>query len=234
MSLFVPRRVDTPELLDEHDAPYDDMIQSLVDLRRFNALAGGVLAYRRLLSRFISRSSARPATILDLGTGSSDLLSSVIDRGLRGFGLDLKFDHLLYGKREVDKRGIFRVAGDAFNLPLRQNAIDIVTSSHFFHHFSPDENRRMLAESLRVARLGVIITDTRRNLFPLLFVHLLGALRIVGRITRFDAPASVLRGYTLEEVREVVRGMDDVSVEVRRVAPFRWALLIWKQRAKQT
>ena len=49
MSLFVPRRVDQDEHLDEHDAPRDEMERSLRDLRRINRYLGGGQIYRRLL-----------------------------------------------------------------------------------------------------------------------------------------------------------------------------------------
>jgi len=72
------------------------------------------------------------------------------------------------------------------------------------------------------------VTDTRRHYAPLLFVRLLGALRLVGEITRFDAPASVLQGYTIEEVKSVAERLPATRVLVRRTMPFRFGLLIWK------
>src|ERR1041385_1255659 len=92
-----------------------------------------------------------------IGTGTSDLLES-LGGGFR-VGLDFKIEHLLGG----DGDGIRRVAGDALHLPFRDDAVDVVTSSHFFHHFSPEENAAILRESLRVARRGVMMTDTRRH-----------------------------------------------------------------------
>ena len=188
------QRVDAPELLDEHDAPRADVERSLRDLRRINRWLGGISIYRRLLRRLnAGRASARPASVLDVGTGSSDLLES-LGGGFR-VGLDFKIEHLLHGKAD----GIRRVAGDALRLPFRDGAVDVVTSSHFFHHFTPEENARILAESLRVSRHGVAVTDTLRHFVPLLVVQLLAVLRLVGRITRLDAPASVRRGYVASE-----------------------------------
>ncbi|HEX2122010.1 MAG TPA: hypothetical protein VHL59_10250, partial [Thermoanaerobaculia bacterium] len=102
------------------------------------------------------------------------------------------------------------------------------TSAHFFHHFSPDENKIMLAEALRVARKGVSVNDTRRHYVPLLFVLLLSALRLFGRITRFDAPASVRQAYTIPETREIVRRVPAKRSEIVRLWPFRLGILLWK------
>ena len=191
------------------------MERSLRDLRRFNSIYGGVRVYRRLLRRM-------PATsVLDVATGSADNIETV--DGFR-VGVDFKIDHLLYMR---DGSQVRRVVANALRLPFRDASFDVVTSAHFFHHLTPDENRQMLRDALRIARRGVIINDTRRHLIPYLFVRLLGGLRIVGPITRNDAPASVLRGYTIEEVEAIAKSVG-VRFDIVRVWPFRWGLILWK------
>ncbi len=217
MNLFTPPRLDEPELLDEHDAPPADAERSLRDLRRINRYLGGVTTYRRLLKRFRGLQS-----IVDLGAGTADLLESVPGEVLR-VALDFKIDHLLYLRNHSRAR---RVVGDALQLPFRDGSADVVTSSHFFHHFTPCENETILRESLRVAKRGVAVTDTRRHYVPLLFVLLLGSLRIFGRITRLDAPGSVRRGYTVEEARRIAGAAG--SARVRKFFPFRFAIIMDK------
>lgn len=195
------------------------MERSLRDLRRFNSLYGGRRVFRRLLRRMAPH---RPSSILDVAAGTADNLES-----LSGFrvAVDFKIDHLLY-KREGSK--VFRVVADALQLPFRNNSFEIVTSAHFFHHLTAEQNFAMMQETLRVTRRGVIINDTRRHYVPLLFVRLLGFLRLVGRITRNDAPASILRGYTVDEVRAFAVNIPTSRTEVVRMWPFRFGLLLWK------
>ena len=216
--MLTPRRIESDELLDEHDAPREDVERSLRDLRRFNAYCGGIRVYRSLVRLF------RPRSIVDVGTGTSDLLESVVHVPLR-VGVDYKLEHLLYMR---NGSRVLRVVADARRLPFRDGAVDMVTSSHFFHHFSPDENGGILGESLRVSRRGVAVTDTRRHYAPLFFVSLLAALRIVGRITRYDAPASVRQGYTTAEAREVAARAGAAKWDVVRKWPFRFGILLWK------
>ncbi len=211
------KRVVSEELLDEHDAPRDDMERSLRDLRRFNKYCGGVRVYRSLVRRFA------PKSIVDIGTGTSDLLESVAHVPLR-IGVDFKIEHLTYMR---DGSRVHRVVGDALRLPFRNGAVDLVTSSHFLHHFSPEENAAILGESLRIAR-NVAMTDTQRHIVPFLFVSLLGILRLVGRITRFDAPASVRQGYTVGEARAISSGVRASMAKVVRKWPYRWAMLLTK------
>src|ERR1044071_5239699 len=98
------------------------------------------------------------------------------------------------------------------------------TSSHFFPHFSPSENEQILRESLRVARVGVAFTDTRRHIAPLFFTLLLRWFHLVGRITAFDAPASIRRGYTTAEARTIAERVAPAVVE--NYVPFRWAMFL--------
>lgn len=225
--MLTPRRQTSHELLDEHDAPENDMRRSLVDLRRLNAWAGGTRAFLKLLR--IAAKGKDSVSILDLGTGTSDLIEALKRRRPESTvaGLDRNIRHLLYG-REEGNPATPRIAADAFDLPFADESFDLVTSSHFLHHFSESENVNILTESLRVATTCVVVTDTRRHYAPLAFVSLLGVLRIVGRITRYDAPASVRQGYTIKEVRRLASRVPARRFDIMSLVPYRFGLLLWK------
>jgi hypothetical protein len=212
------KRVVTPELLDENDAPRDEMERSLRDLRRFNRWAGGTRTYLRLLRRFAPNASI----VVDLGAGTADLLDA-LPADVLTIGVDLNIKHLLYQRH---RSRALRVVADAAQLPFRDGSVDVVTSSHFFHHFEPDENAAILRGALRIARLGAIASDTERHRLPYLFVKFLGTFHLVGRITAYDAPASVARGYTADEARAVGEMTDAARVEVVTMTPFRFGLFI--------
>jgi hypothetical protein len=214
------KRVVTEELLDEHDAPRDDMERSLRDLRRFNRWAGGTRTYLRLLHRF----GPHAKIVVDLGAGTADLLDA-LPADVMTIGVDLNIKHLLYQR---DRSRALRVVADANQLPFRDDSVDVVTSSHFFHHFEPEENASILRGALRIARIGAIASDTRRHRLPFLFVKTLAILHLVGRITAYDGPASVARGYTADEARAVGEMTDARQVDVIKLVPFRFGLLLWK------
>ena len=226
MGFLTPKRVVEEELLDEENAPPLDVDRSLRDLRRINRYLGGSNIYRRMIRRLAPRSD--PLSILDIGTGTSDLLDSMPDALVQlRIGLDFKIDHLIFGRR-VNRHRITGVVGDAARLPFRSGSIDVVTSAHFFHHFEAEENVGILTEACRVARVGVAVNDTRRHRAPLMMVLALSMLRLVGRITRFDAPASVRRGYTIEEAESVARRVGAGRRATVRLFPWRFGLLLWK------
>jgi ubiquinone/menaquinone biosynthesis C-methylase UbiE len=214
------KRVNTPELLDEHDAPREEMERSLRDLRRFNRWAGGTRTYLRLVRQLAPAAKI----VVDLGAGTADLLDA-LPANVMTIAVDLNIKHLAY---ERDRSRAMRVVADATNLPFRDRSVDIVTSSHFFHHFEPDENAAILRGALRVARIGAMASDTRRSYLPFLFTWLLGKLHLVGSITAFDGPASVARGYTASEARAVGEKTGAGRVEVVKMMPFRFGLLLWK------
>jgi hypothetical protein len=216
--MWTPERTESEELLDEGVVAPEDRERSLRDLRRINKYLGGITVYRSIVRQYTPRS------IVDLGAGTADLLESLPDVPLR-VALDFKLDHLLYLR---DGSRVHRVVGDAQQLPFRDGAVDLITSSHFFHHFSPDENAQVLRESLRVARKGVGMTDTQRHYAPLLFMNVMGALRLIGRVTRLDGPASVRQGYTVAEVRELASRVLASKYKVVRRWPFRFVLTLWR------
>ena len=222
--MLTPPRIDVPELLDEDSEASEEVERSLRDLRRFNSLAGGARVYRRLLRRMLPDHPAR-LTVIDVATGTADSLDRIDHPDLFRVGMDFKLEHLLYRRNGSRVR---RVVGEALRLPFRDGRADIVTSAHFFHHLSEEGNVAMLQEALRVARRGVIVNDTRRHYVPLLFVRLLSALRLVGRITRNDAPASILRGYTVGEARAIASRVAASRFEAVHVWPFRFGLLLWR------
>ena len=224
MSFLAPARRPTEELLDDDNAPMTEVVRSLEDLRWINRYAGGIRIYRSLLCELVPPG---PVSILDIGTGTSDLPESILHLGKPSCGLDFKIEHLAYG-RETGLKTLRRVAGSALQLPFRDGSFDVVTSGHFFHHFSLDENRTVIAEALRVSRVGVAINDTRRHIAPLLFVKLMALTPRFGPITKLDAPASVLQAYTVREIEDFAKTLPAREVRVVTRIPFRFGLLLWK------
>jgi ubiquinone/menaquinone biosynthesis C-methylase UbiE len=121
----------------------------------------------------------------------------------------------------------FPCAGDAFGLPFADNSADWVVSTLLLHHFSPEENVRLLREVSRVARIGFALVDIRRHRVPLSFFSVAGRLGLGTRESLDDGIASVRQAYTPEEARTIAeRAVPGASV--RRVFPYR--LLVFKPR----
>ena len=230
MSFLVPPRRPSRERLDDPGLPAGEMRRSLDDLRLVNRRWGASRALERhLCARMRSQPGARVA-VLDVGAGSGDvaarLRESLSNAGLEAtiVALDLQWRHLAAGRSLAGGAPPAPVAADAFALPFPDGAFDFAVSTLFFHHFSPEENRRLLAEFRRVSRRGFAALDLRRHRVPELFVSLFGRLLFQARISVEDGAASVRQAYTPDEALDVARSVD-ADARARRIFPFR--LLVW-------
>jgi ubiquinone/menaquinone biosynthesis C-methylase UbiE len=212
------RLTNAEELL---DGPLDDpavLAGNLRDLRRVNRLSGGVrlsrLAIDRLLSAAPSNLDARPASIIDVGTGAADIPVALLadarrkNRRLAVVAVDAR-PEVLDAARAI-RPALARVAGlelcvaDGRSLPYPDRAFDIAHASLLTHHMEPDEAVALLTEMARVARLGIVVNDLDRRRIHWLGAWLIGHLLTRNPYTRRDGPLSVRRAYTRGEVRDLL------------------------------
>lgn len=231
MSLLVPPRRPSRERLDDPDLPCAEMRRNLEDLRLVNLHWGGSRALERHLRSRVSALGDRPIRILDVGAGSGDIASR-LQQDLRAarcsatvVALDLQWRHLRAG-RLMSQPPPAAVTADAFRLPFDSGAFDFAVSNLFFHHFSPEENRELLREMIRVARHGFALLDLRRHRLPALFVSLAGRLLFQSPISIEDGVASVRQAYTPEEALDIAQTATS-SIRARKIFPFRWLLTSW-------
>lgn len=223
---MTPRQRLEPEIMDQ-SLPPAEAERALADLNRVNRWLFGLRPVRRALLPRLAPPSG-PLTLLDVGTGSSqvaaDLAAAAGRRGitLRVAGVDRRLSHLTIGRRQGYPS--VRVAADADRLPFRAGSFDWSLSTLFFHHFDEEENRTILGEMRRVARRGAAVVDLRRSRLGVLAVRLLLPLIGAGRIARYDGRLSVAQAWTVPEVRAWLGR--ERPVELRRRFPFRFSLIL--------
>jgi SAM-dependent methyltransferase len=228
VSLLVPPRRPSDEILDDPDIPAEEMYRSLQDLALVNRWWGSARALGRFLDREIRRLRIEEPVVLDVGAGSGDVsrrLAGALRRAghrARVLACDLQARHLAAG-RTMARDAFPSLAGDAFALPLDDRSVDWVVSTLFLHHFSPEENRRLLQELSRVARHGFAMLDLTRHLLPLAVISVAGRLLFQTRISVADGMASVRQAYTPEEARRIARDALP-GARVDRIFPFRYLL----------
>ena len=229
MSLLVPPRRPSRELLDDPEFPPEGIEPYFEDLELVNRLWGNARMLADHLEPHLSSNGSR-CTILDVGAGSGKLASDLAsrlsrrDRRVRVLAVDVQWRHLAAG-RARNGTPADSVAADAFELPFPDDSADWIVSTLFLHHFSPEENTRLLREIARVARLGFAMMDIRRHRLPLSFFRLAGRLALGNGASLQDGVASVHQSYTVEEAREIARRAVP-GARVKRVFPFR--LLVFK------
>ena len=228
MSLLVPERQPSREILDDPDIPCEEMSRSLEDLSLVHRWWGNVAAIERHLVGEIRRLGVARPVLVDVGAGSGDLtrrLSKALARAghpATVVACDLQWRHLAYGRRRAGD-SFPSASADAFALPLADQSVDWIVSTLFFHHFSPEENATLLSSFARVARQGFVLLDLSRHLVLLAIVSVAGRLLFRTRVSVLDGAASVRQAYTPEEAERIARGAV-AGARMRRVFPFRFLL----------
>ena len=216
------RRSEAEELLDRDGHDPAELTANLQDILTVNRLAGGVATVLRHLPGLLSQSPrGRPVEILDLATGCGDIplsLAAWADRQQRPLHLtvtDRSPEILAEARRTLaGVPGVTFTVCDARAVPMPERSFDVVLCSLSLHHFAPGEAIQVLREMDRLARTGFILNDIRRCLAG--FVAAWAASRVAtrNRLTRHDMPLSVLRAYTPDELRALLRqaGIHGASV----------------------
>ncbi len=231
------RLANTAELL---DGPLDDataLAGNLRDLRRANALLGGVRLSREAIDALVGAGGGGRAGIelLDVGTGGADIPVALIDdwrrngRRLAVTAVDDRPEVLAAAR--LARPDLERVEGlrlgvaDGRALPYDNRAFDVAHASLLVHHLEPDEAVRLLGEMARVSRRGVVVNDLSRGPLRWAGAWLLAHLATRNRLTRHDGPLSVRRAYTAVEMHALlaVAGLRPIATR-RDILRHRYAI----------
>jgi 2-polyprenyl-3-methyl-5-hydroxy-6-metoxy-1,4-benzoquinol methylase len=230
--MLTPPRVYIEELLDLGEGTDADVARNLADLRRINRFLGGRRVVLKALARIVAGADLRELSLLDVGTGSADIPGAVADWcGARGIvsnitALDLSERNLRIARLQLGINArVQLVRGDSLSLPFADRSVDVVTASLFLHHFEDANVVRLLADFARVARRAVIVNDLIRDLVPYWFARLSGPLLATSYLTRYDGPASVLRGFTVREMAGLAERAGLRQARVHRHFPYRLAMV---------
>ena len=219
------KRVLIPELFDSDSGSPAEITAALADLRMANRRFGGTATMCELVREVARRTGKRELSLLDVGGASGDIASRMARKlgreGVRvGFVvLDRSAAHLNGTRRAV--------AGDALSLPFGADSFDLVCSSLFAHHLEPGELVGFINESLRVARVAALVNDLRRSPAHLGLIYA-GFALYRSRLTRHDAPASVRRAYTIDEMRDLLQASRAAAVEMRNHYLCRMGAIAWR------
>ena len=194
------------ELLDDPVESIGELEENFRDIERANRFLGGLTAVRAALR------SLEPETIVDVGCGSGDIGYALVrdarrrGRTLRVTCLDASPDVLeIARRRSQDDGALSFVRGDGSMLPFEDASFDVVMCNLTLHHCDPRLAQTLLRELRRVARITPLVTDLRRSRVAWAGASILAALFTRNRLTRHDAPLSVLRAYTPPEALQLAR-----------------------------
>lgn len=205
--MFTPARRRGEEILDDPTADPALALRSLRDVALANRLFGGRRAVlHELGTLFHTCPPGSSLTLLDVGTGLGDIPTAAAAlaarRGLtlHTMGMELA-PHLA---RAAATNCSSTLAGNAMQLPFGDASIDVITCSQVLHHFDGEEAAQLLRECTRVARIAVVVGDLRRSWLAVAGLWASSFALGFHPVSRHDGVLSVLRGYTRDELQQLV------------------------------
>ncbi len=194
-------------MFDDPAADPAQVRESLHHLARSNAWFGGFQAAREGLKRLLAGRTPERLTLLDIGTGHGDIPRRLAAWGRsRGMVVEaLGVDVHPAAAALATRSGVATAVADAFALPLKDRAVDVVMLSQVCHHFAPAGVVALAREASRVARIGVVIADLKRSWLAQWGFEIGARLLRFDRVTRIDGITSLARGFRSHELSDLLR-----------------------------
>jgi SAM-dependent methyltransferase len=235
-SLFFPPRNLRDELLDLDEAPYEEVRDSLQDVATVNRYLSGYRVLLHHVEPFLkSHKADRPFRVLDAATGSADQPVALVQMARRiGVpihitAVDINAKMLKLAREEIAAYPeIQLVQCNILSLPFRDGVFDLAVNSLSLHHFSWEKAVAILRAIFRAGRLGMVVNDLHRSRVAHSAIFLLTRIFTRNRLTRYDAPVSVMNAFTPKEFRELAQEAEINPFEIHRHFPYRIALVARK------
>jgi len=218
------------EILDAVEQDPAELAASLSQVSQANRLFGGTRALYRHLAPH--RRRGEKLLLLDVGAGNGDTALDLVawaarrEAPWRAVALDPHTATARVATARVgNRRAVSVVQGNGLQLPFPDGAVDVAVAVLVLHHLRDEETVALVAEMSRVARRLVLVNDLERHPVNHALARLMAAtLWRRNRITRNDAPLSVLRSFTPVEMLDIGRAAGLGSPRVVRHLPFRLVL----------
>ena len=230
--LFPPRNL-RDELLDLDKAPYEEVRDSLNDVATVNRYLSGYRVLLHHAGKFLKEHQlGRPFTVLDAATGSADQPVALVKLARRlGVpiqitAIDINSKMLKMAKDEICEYPEIRlVQCDLLALPFKDEGFDLAVNNLSLHHFTWVNAVAILKSIYKSARLGFLVNDLHRSRIAHAVIFLLTRIFTRNRLTRYDAPVSVMNAFTPSEFRELAIQAKIYPFEIHRHFPYRIAFL---------
>jgi ubiquinone/menaquinone biosynthesis C-methylase UbiE len=208
------------------------LVDNLHNLARLNHRLGGVRAVLGPLARMIRMTRPRlPIQVLDLGAGAADIPRAIVCWARRQniplvvTAADNDPRALEIARREcIEFPQITIEQENLLALPYESGSFDFVTCAQALHHYHDTDAMRILRQAARIARAGYVVTDSRRSRLGCAAQWAVTRLMTSNPLTRAEAPAAVLHGFTPRELRALAEGAGLRDFRVRRMPWFHVAL----------
>ncbi|MCX7636463.1 MAG: methyltransferase domain-containing protein [Cyclobacteriaceae bacterium] len=224
------QRIHTPELMDDLTCSGEVVHQTLRELDVINKWLGGNMVTLQALQQILPVNPNRVITIADLGCGSGEMLKR-ISESFPGYpfqltGFDANPHIIAYARQYVNDPSINLLSENIFSYSFSKRKFDIVVATLFFHHFTSAELVQIFRQLLYQTRIGIVVNDLHRHPLAYHSIRLLTTLFSRSDMVKYDAPLSVLRGFTRDEIEEIMKEAGIHTFTLNWKWAFRWQVII--------
>jgi 2-polyprenyl-3-methyl-5-hydroxy-6-metoxy-1,4-benzoquinol methylase len=143
-------------------------------------------------------------------------------------GIDANMNVIKYARAHTPpSSGIQYESLNIFSEGFQTRKFDIVTGTLFFHHFTSEELVRFFGQLKLQTSVGWIINDIHRHWFSYYAIKWLTATFSKSKMVKHDAPQSVLRAFSRNELAQILEQAGIVNFHIRWRWAFRWQVIVY-------
>jgi 2-polyprenyl-3-methyl-5-hydroxy-6-metoxy-1,4-benzoquinol methylase len=222
------------EIMDDLECQGEVVNQTLRELDFINQWLGGntvtISAFKSIVAKMDQHASI---SVADLGCGSGEMLrliarlSEQTGKKMTLTGLDANPGIIDFAKKHSTKfDNIQFEATNIFSEEFKKRKFDIVLCTLFLHHFSAEELVSIFKSLKNQALQGVVVNDIHRHPLAYYSIKWLTQLFSKSAMVKFDAPLSVLRAFSKNELKTILHQAGIYHYELKWKWAFRWQLII--------
>jgi ubiquinone/menaquinone biosynthesis C-methylase UbiE len=210
--------------------------QTLRELEFINrTLGGNQITLSGVKTLIQKKSDTAPLEIIDLGCGGGDMLillaKEFSKKNIKAklLGIDANPNIIEYATANTkDFSDIKFETANILSPVFQSKTFDIAIATLFFHHFSSEELIDILKRLYTQSRIGIVINDLHRHPLAFYSIQLLTKIFSKSAMVKFDAPLSVLRGFSKKEIIDVLEKAGIKNYSLSWCWAFRWKVVIPK------
>jgi 2-polyprenyl-3-methyl-5-hydroxy-6-metoxy-1,4-benzoquinol methylase len=228
------QRSDKKELLDNDDIPFPDILLNMQELDGVNRFLGGHRITCEGVRNIISAAGApgnKEWLICEIGCGNGNNLAA-LHRWCKRKNIAARFIGIDINSNCISAADPLKTGGKTTYIASDYKAVnftrkpDIIFSSLFCHHFSDAQLTEQLQWLSKQARHGFFINDLHRHPLAYYSIKWLTSLFSRSYLVKNDAPLSVLRGFSKNEWKSLLKNSSIHNYSIKWRWAFRWLIVI--------
>jgi len=234
MFLDTSRRSDRTEIMDDLEMEGDLLSRSLAKLDWINKwLGGNNVTLSALDQLIINHPKNEVLKIVDIGSGSGDMLRLVVNRlrkqnrKVEILGMDANDFTVNYARRESVDYPEIKYQTEYVSASTFDNLeYDILLGTLFLHHLKDEDIIDVMKIGTEKAKLGVIVNDLNRSQIAYFLFNLL-TLFIPNPMIRQDGLTSILRGFKKEDLEKYAAALNVKKSTIKWKWAFRYQWILY-------